>query len=215
MRPEQYWAAKCCARGEMSVNLYLYPGMEKSGGEERLRACARHFCGGGEQGRLERIARTRKGKPYFPDAPKIAVSVSHTDGYWGCAISDGPVGLDIEKMRPCPAKEIAQRFFHPQEALFAAQSQAAFFQVWTAKESYVKLLGRGIDASFGDFSVVEGGRLLSKLGEIAFLPMEIGPEYRMCLCGEKIQTVRRVIVGENAQLEEYEPQGQRIEGVEA
>ena len=63
--------------------------------------------------------------------------------------------------------------------------------------------------------MVEGGRLLSKLGEIAFLPMEIGPEYRMCLCGEKIQTVRRVIVGENAQLEEYEPQGQRIEGVEA
>lgn len=179
----------------MSVNLYLYPGMEKSGGEARLRACARHFCGQ-EGARFERIARTQKGKPYFPDAPEIACSISHTDGYWVCAISDGLVGLDIEKMRQCPAQKIARRFFHPQEALFAAKSQQAFFQVWTAKESYVKLLGRGIDRSFEDFSVVEQGAIVSRLGEIAFLPIVLGPEYCMCLCGEKIQTVRRFIVNE-------------------
>lgn len=183
----------------MSVNLYLYPGMEKSGGEERLRACARHFCGGAGQERFERIARTPKGKPYFPDAPEVACSVSHTEGYWACAISDGPVGLDVEKMRPCPARQIARRFFHPQEALFAAQSQKAFFQVWTAKESYVKLLGRGIDASFGDVSVVEQGCLIQRLGEVEFLPIALGPEYCMCLCGERIQTVQCVAAGEDTQ----------------
>ena len=184
----------------MSVNLYLYPGAQKIGGEERLRACARHFFGGEGQERFERIARTQKGKPYFPDAPEIACSVSHTDGYWACAISDAPVGLDLEKMRPCPAEHIARRFFHPQEALFAAQSQKAFFQVWTAKESYVKLLGRGIDASFGDFSVVERGGIVSKLGEIEFLPIALEPEYCMCLCGKSMQTVRRVVMGGQMQL---------------
>ena len=164
-----------------------------------MRACARHFCG--EEGaRFAHLARTQKGKPYFPDAPEIACSISHTDGYWACAISDGPVGLDIEKMRQCPAQKVARRFFHPQEALFAAKSQQAFFQVWTAKESYVKLLGRGIDACFGDFSVVEQGAIVSRLGEIAFLPIALEPEYCMCLCGEKIQKVQRFIVSEGAQL---------------
>lgn len=191
----------------MSVNLYLYPGMEKNGGEERMRACARHFCGGAGQERFERIARTPKGKPYFPDAPEVACSVSHTEGYWACAISDGPVGLDVEKMRPCPAEQIARRFFHPQEALFAAQSQEAFFQVWTAKESYVKLLGRGIDASFGDVSVVEQGRLIQRLGEVEFLPIALGPEYCMCLCGKRIQMVQCVAEGEDIQLLKNAGQG--------
>lgn len=177
----------------MSTHLFLFPGAEKCGGEERMRRCARLFCCQKEEKAFCRIFRTRKGKPFFPDIPEIFCSISHTPGYWACAVSHAPVGLDVEKIRPRPYGAIARRFFHPKEAEYAAGGPEAFFSVWTAKESYVKLLGRGIDAEFSSFSVVDEGALLERLGEIEFrqIPLEVG--YCMSLCGTELGEVRQTV----------------------
>ena len=45
---------------------------------------------------LPRVARTEKGKPYFPDFPNLHFSLSHTNGASLCALSDSLVGVDIE-----------------------------------------------------------------------------------------------------------------------
>ena len=76
---------------------------------------------------------------------------------------------------------------------YAAGGPEAFFSVWTAKESYVKLLGRGIDAEFSSFSVVDEGALLERLGEIEFrqIPLEVG--YCMSLCGTELGEVRQTV----------------------
>ena len=165
-----------------------------------MRRCVRRFCESqGVSGKpwLNCIARTRKGKPYFEGVPEIFCSVSHTSGYWGCAVSDAPVGLDMEKIRECAFAAIARRFFHPQEAEFAGEKPEAFFAVWTAKESYVKLLGRGIDDAFADFSVVHDGKLLARLGSISFLPLSLAPGYCMCLCGQRLGEVKQYLLKED------------------
>lgn len=178
----------------MSAQLYLYPGAEKAGGEARMRQCASLFGQllGLERSAFSRIRRTERGKPFFPDAPGVFCSVSHTAGYWACAISDAPVGLDVEKNRQCDFEAIARRFFHAAEAEYAAQNPGAFFAVWTAKESYVKLLGRGIDEGFGKFSVVREGGIAKTVGNVKLCPICLEPGYTMCICGENLGEIQQV-----------------------
>ncbi len=46
------------------------------------------------------IARTDLGKPYFPEWPGVHFSISHTAAAAMVGLSDRPVGVDIERIRP-------------------------------------------------------------------------------------------------------------------
>lgn len=88
------------------------------------------------------------GKPYFPDASQALFSLSHSGGYAALAMSSLPVGVDIQEIRPerVPA---AMRFLTDYEqaqlaALPPAEQVQAFFRLWTVKESYGKMTGRGL-----------------------------------------------------------------------
>ena len=103
---------------------------------------------------LEKDAR---GKPYFPDSPYF-VSISHTDGVCLAAVSDQPIGADIERIKPRSAghlEQLASRFFSPDEAAAVHADPAEFYRIWTAKESFVKLTGEGFSRSFPSFSVID------------------------------------------------------------
>lgn len=110
---------------------------------------------------LLRIERHPKGKPYFPYLPDMHFSVSHSGGIFLCALSDEPVGIDIQeyKNRPDEAercRKIAARFFHPDEVdALDADTVLAFYNIWTAKEAYVKLTGDGIDGDFSGFCIFD------------------------------------------------------------
>jgi len=59
------------------------------------------------------------------------------------------IGIDLEQIRPVAVLELAERFFCPREMLWLsqlllAQQIPAFFQIWTAKEAYLKAIGLGI-----------------------------------------------------------------------
>jgi 4'-phosphopantetheinyl transferase len=77
----------------------------------------------------------------------------------------GPIGVDVEQIRPVTdVDELVARFFSPREtALFqtlpSAQKNAAFFNLWTRKESWLKATGDGI------------AHLLNRV-EVTFLPGE-------------------------------------------
>ena len=77
----------------------------------------------------------------------------------------GPVGVDVEKIRPVnDSDELVERFFSPREsALFQtvadSQKESAFFNLWTRKEAWLKATGEGI------------GHLLSRV-EVTFLAGE-------------------------------------------
>lgn len=100
------------------------------------------------------ISRAERGKPYFADA-SLELSISHSGKWWVLGLCDKPLGIDVQELKPARFQALAQRFFHPEEAAYLARSAYQnFYEIWTKKESYVKLTGRGIDADFGRFSVL-------------------------------------------------------------
>ncbi len=101
------------------------------------------------------IVRDRYGKPSFLHYPRIHFSIAHTKQLWACAFFEEKIGLDIENEKNVDHHKIAKRFFHPQEAAFIHDS-FSFYRLWTAKESYVKYIGRGIDEHFSKISVLPG-----------------------------------------------------------
>ena len=108
-----------------------------------------------------RIERQPKGKPYFPNLPDLHFSVSHSGEIFVCALSNFPVGVDIQeyKKRPDEAercRKIAARFFHFDEVdALDADTVSAFYIIWTAKEAYVKFTGDGIDGDFSAFCIFD------------------------------------------------------------
>ena len=78
-------------------------------------------------------------KPFFSDN-EVFFSLAHCGDYAVCAVSDVPVGVDIELPRVGGAR-LAKRFFQPDEAalVYAADDpDCEFCRLWTLKESYIK-----------------------------------------------------------------------------
>ena len=84
------------------------------------------------------------GRPFFENVP-LEVSISHSKSWVCAAISDKPIGVDIELLRETSTAP-AQRVFceNEIEKLRLAQEQSdaeayeCFFKIWTAKEAYFK-----------------------------------------------------------------------------
>jgi 4'-phosphopantetheinyl transferase len=92
------------------------------------------------------------GKPFIDGGPYF--SVSHSGSWAVIAVCAAPVGFDIEAAAPSrDTAGIARRAFHPSEREAAARGGPdMFYRIWTAKESYMKMLGNGI-AGMRDFCV--------------------------------------------------------------
>lgn len=91
-----------------------------------------------------------------PVADNLFFNVSHAGDYVVGVSSDCEVGCDIEKIVDAPL-EVANHFFHLKEAEYiksADDKNRAFFTLWTLKESYMKMTGRGIGLPLDLFEVV-------------------------------------------------------------
>ena len=82
-----------------------------------------------------RIEPDANGKPSFPDCPDIHFSYSHTRGRVLCAVSDSPVGADIEAHREVSGAAVRR--------LMSDCGDFDFFELWTLRESLFKLRGTG------------------------------------------------------------------------
>ena len=85
------------------------------------------------------------GKPYLPGSA-LHFSLSHSGSFAACAISDHPVGLDLE-LRGRMSEPLLRRSFSPEEQAIvraAEDPDLLFTRLWTGKESYVKATGQGI-----------------------------------------------------------------------
>lgn len=126
-------------------------------------------------------ARTGKGKPYFPQYPRLHFNLSHSGGLCLCAVGDGPVGVDIELTRPRRALEaLARRAFSETElAWFAEQGGGpeAFYTLWTRKEALAKFTGEGIAALRGIVPPLPGAE-----GTVPAVRSWAGEGWRAAVC---------------------------------
>lgn len=95
------------------------------------------------------------GKPYLSGHPEYHFSVSHSGRCVAFACGGAPVGIDVEQVSdPDPA--IAEACFTPGERhcfLRSGSQRTAFYDIWTKKEAYVKMLGTGMSTPLLSFDV--------------------------------------------------------------
>lgn len=115
-----------------------------------------------------RLAFGEKQKPYLPDTPHIHFNLSHSGRYALCALSDVPVGCDIEQVRE-ENPRIAVRFSAAEYADITAQptperQRDFFFRYWTLKESYMKAVGLGLYLPLDSFAIDLSGERIRVTG---------------------------------------------------
>jgi 4'-phosphopantetheinyl transferase len=123
-----------------------------------LRALLGSFTG--QPPRSVAIETGPSGKPRLADADGLHFNVSHSgDLALICVSGRGPVGVDVESVRPVPsAGAIARRRFAPVEARFVeegdpAEADRRFLLCWTRKEAVVKAIGTGLGVDLRGFTV--------------------------------------------------------------
>lgn len=93
------------------------------------------------------FAEGEHGKPYLTEHPELHFSISHSGNLVTAAVSDGEVGIDCEKIRKINLK-VAEKHFTEAELNYINRepdkTQKRFFEVWTAKEAYLKKIGAGL-----------------------------------------------------------------------
>lgn len=93
-----------------------------------------------------RISYGQSGKPYLRDYPETYFNISHCPCGCVCAVSDSPIGIDIQDIRPfswltakrCCSKAELDLLKH------SANPASEFTKIWVMKESYLKMKGTGI-----------------------------------------------------------------------
>ncbi len=83
----------------------------------------------------DKISSDENGKPFIIGRPDIFVSLSHSNGAVAAAVSDRPIGIDIERIRPVSQK-LKSRVYKK-----IPETDEDFFRVWTVKEAYLKATG--------------------------------------------------------------------------
>lgn len=97
------------------------------------------------------LERTASGAPLLGGgAAGMHASLSHTDGLVAVAVSRlGPVGVDVEAVRPLPGLALSRRWFAPEDTEWLLgqpdeRANIGFLLLWTGKEAVAKMYGTGL-----------------------------------------------------------------------
>lgn len=136
------------------------------------------------------------GKPYLADRDDLHFNVSHSGTKVVCTVSNVECGVDIEKVdAPHDIMGVANKFFSTPEYSamhLSPNPKEAFCRLWTLRESYVKMRGKGFNIGLStlrcDFhrgvcTLYEGG-ILQADAKFRELKNVIGYRLSVCTKGE-------------------------------
>lgn len=111
-------------------------------------------------------------------------NLSHSGRYVICAVGEGEIGCDIQKIRPC-RESMVRRFFAPdeQEYILSVQGKERderFILLWSRKESFLKMTGEGLTREPGELSCLSGTGFYERRLE----------EYMICVCCSDAESIR-------------------------
>ncbi len=121
------------------------------------------------------------GKPFFSGSD-MHFSLAHCREKVVCAVSDAPVGVDIELERK-NSLSLARRWFAPDESAAvesAVNPDEEFCVIWTIKESYIKLRDLRL-ADMRRFSVMSL--------DAEYKTLRFG-EYHIGCCADRISEIK-------------------------
>jgi phosphopantetheinyl transferase len=97
------------------------------------------------------------GKPVLAGRDDVWFSLSHSGVYALCAVSDGPVGADVQEFRRA-GLSIARRFCPDEReflsALPEAERESALIRLWARKESWIKAASGDRTLALDEYSVL-------------------------------------------------------------
>jgi 4'-phosphopantetheinyl transferase len=94
---------------------------------------------------LEDVERTEYGRPFLPIPFEFDFNISHSGSYVVCAIGEGPLGIDIEKLKSINIQPL-KAFFSANEWVelnTSTELDTDVLKLWTKKEAILKADGRG------------------------------------------------------------------------
>ncbi|HEY2492503.1 MAG TPA: 4'-phosphopantetheinyl transferase superfamily protein [Paenibacillus sp.] len=132
------------------------------------------------------------GKPFVENIPELHFNISHSGTWVVCVVGSGPVGIDIEEIKPINT-EVARLVFSDEEkatleAIIGDEQLDYFYDIWTLKESYVKTIGMGLSHPLRSFSfqLHDGGAAriepLDLQERYSFHRIDFQEKYKLSLC---------------------------------
>lgn len=138
------------------------------------RALAAYGAAGG-------IGRTEQGKPYLQNGA-AHFNLTHTEGLTAVAVGTQRVGLDAERRKPRNNAALLSR-------LRPSEREEDFYELWTAKEAYVKYVGGTLAGLLRDLCYEKG---VLRMGDA---PLKVCLKHweregcTLCLCTEKEEEI--------------------------
>ena len=134
-----------------------------------LRICLSEFTNmSNEELKIEYHSNT---KPHLINS-NLDFNISHSKNYFAFAVAEKSgsiIGVDIEKLNNLKDyKSIIRDFMHEEEKtyilddLISNEEQISrFYEIWTRKEAFLKMLGAGIIMNLPDINVVPGEKTIA------------------------------------------------------
>lgn len=141
----------------------------------------------------ERVAYGENEKPYLADFLDVHFNLSHSGERVMCVLSPFDVGCDVEIIKGDRGR-LAERFFKPEESAWIKHFETlekqseAFYRLWTLKECYMKVTGRGMSLMPDKFALrVDENENISLYHdgdrpEYAFREIDLHDGYRYAYC---------------------------------
>ncbi|MBS5984143.1 4'-phosphopantetheinyl transferase family protein [Clostridium butyricum] len=98
-------------------------------------------------------------KPFL-ESKNIQFNISHSGKWVLLGIDDNLIGVDIEEVKDINYKEISESIFNYNEFLYIKNSTSklhTFYKLWTLKESYIKMIGKGMSIQLKSFKLKRCG----------------------------------------------------------
>lgn len=140
------------------------------------------------------ITHNANGKPFLQGHDGIHFNNSHSGRWIVSAISNFPVGIDVEFISEMDLS-IASHCFSRQEfldltALDDERSRRDyFFDLWTLKESYIKAIGLGLSMELSSFTIRKNNHSIQlhtshtdEYTPFFFKQYEVDSQYKMSIC---------------------------------
>lgn len=126
------------------------------------------------------------GKPFLADHA-YSFNLSHSGVYAACALSDRPVGIDLQI--PVKAQErLIKRALTSDEAKYlnaAEKRDEAFTELWCRKESFLKATGEGLAGGLQSFCTAPGHERLKYQEKEYKIIHRCFPAFHLAVCCQK------------------------------